>query len=228
MNNAPKFFRSFFIMLGACIYLCQLPGARCQGDFTRKTLNLRRGNTSDPAAGIYDVRVSRNMTVKVHSKKDPLGVDITTSRYSIRPGDRMSAVISGESAAERVSVDADYDDGELLFIDKEKALLGNGRQVYFTKDTGFYVNGQKVNGADKITPESTVFLRIDPRTGKAGSLESIDLKTPPAGSSNRSLSIKGISIKTSPETVAGNYFVRKNGLITLTVKMSPKRQLTSI
>lgn len=143
--------------------------------------NLRLEGTlvnPDHAGKILTIRTGKSLETKIHFTDKTRFVTpdtMTISPQSLLPGDEIQARLDQRGKAALITVNGHTFAGELLFISPEKLLTAEGRQVYFSPDTGFCINGIKTT-QDKIRIGSRVFVRVNPVTNLAGSVYSVDFK----------------------------------------------------
>lgn len=161
---------------------------------------------------------SLETTLKYNNKTRFLSYGIKISPFSIIPGDFMKASISGRGEAESITVNGNYYAGEVIFINKMKLLTAEGKQIYFSPDVKFYVNGVKSRWKD-IPTGCRVYARVDPGTELAGSVYAVDFKKQVGKYGNSPSKIWKVDIK-------GGKSYRKNDKLNVTVKASGKKKVS--
>ena len=159
---------SRFLLFGMVLFVILTGIGRCS---TSGTV-IRSGDVG----GIFQVRVNRGLLVKIKpgSLVTPGGAALEPS--SVMPGDRID--FSTAPGRPRVTVRGRYLAGELLVMKKDKLLTARGRQVYFSADCLFLVNGKPAS-SDGFARGMRVFLRVDPETGLTGTVYGVDTKKKP-------------------------------------------------
>jgi len=128
------------------------------------------------AKNSFIIRISGSFYGKIRLDTDLLSQGKKFLLFSIRPGDRITGIKDLNSGRMKLlKIQGEYISGELLFISRKKLIIAQGRQIYISPDAVFIRNGKEVQ-ASEIRSGANVFLRIDPKTGQAGSVEVVDAR----------------------------------------------------
>ncbi|MCD4784555.1 MAG: hypothetical protein K8T10_12100 [Candidatus Eremiobacteraeota bacterium] len=183
----------------------RIEGSVIDIDHGRRTIKVKTGK-------------SLETLFKYNNKTRFLSNSIKISPFSIIPGDHIKASISGRGEAESINVNGNYYAGEVIFINKDKMLTAEEKQVYFSPDVKFYVNGVKSQWKD-IPTGCRIYARVDPGTELAGSVYAVDFKKQVGKSGNFSSKIWKVDIR-------GKKSYRKNDILKVIVKASGKKKVS--
>jgi hypothetical protein len=162
--------------------------------------------SSNPIENKYTLRARGNLTLDFPGGKSFTSGGKEVSPYSIMTGDRVKVHFSPEKrTVQKMEVMADYYAGSLLFINRQKLIISGGRQIYLADNPVFLVNGNKAQLED-IKLDTRVYLRVDPQTNLAGTVEVIDINQYNRDRQDAKFNFNGISVSKlsssgNPETI---------------------------
>jgi hypothetical protein len=129
---------------------------------------------SSPRQSKFTVKVSNNLTLDFTPVNGFQSEGNVVSQYSVTPGDRAWVTfIPGGKTVGKVEVRGEYFAGSLIFINNQKLILSCGQQIYMTDNPRIILNGSE-SEIREIKTGTRTFVRVDPETNLAGTVEVID------------------------------------------------------
>jgi hypothetical protein len=121
------------------------------------------------------IRVSDKLTLDFIPDSGFQSAGNHVSPHSVISGDRaVVSFIPGGKTIGRVEVNGHYSAGSLIFINRQKLILSCGQQIYLSENPRILLNSEKAE-VQEIKTGTRVFVRVDPETGLAGTVEAIDM-----------------------------------------------------